>query len=110
MPVFKRLFEPYIAICLLILLPIIPGTERGQALADIARSALCCHSNETRALIPNPCNSAELEGTPTIPRSYIWVRAVVWECGEGQTHRRRHRHTDGCDHYTFHIVYDSHET
>jgi len=22
---------------------------------------------------------------PTIPPSYIWVRAVVWECGEGQT-------------------------
>jgi len=30
-------------------------------------------------------NSAQLQGTPTIPPSYIWVRAVVWECGEGQT-------------------------
>jgi len=26
-----------------------PGTERVQALADISRSALSCHSNETRA-------------------------------------------------------------
>ena len=31
-------------------------------------------------------NSAQLEGTPTIPPSYIRVRAVVWECGQGQTH------------------------
>ena len=53
-PVFKRLFEPYIAICLLILPPITPGIEQGQALADSARSALCCHSDESRALIPNP--------------------------------------------------------
>jgi len=29
-----------------------PGTtERVQALADISRSALCCHTNETRAPI-----------------------------------------------------------
>ena len=25
---------------------LIPGTERVQALADISRLALCCHSNE----------------------------------------------------------------
>jgi len=31
-----------------------PGIERVQALADISRSALHCHSNETRALIANP--------------------------------------------------------
>jgi len=24
---------------------------------------------------------------PTIPPTYIWVRTVVWECGEGQTDR-----------------------
>jgi len=35
-----------------------------QALADISRSALCCHSNETRAPIANPSNSAQLGGTP----------------------------------------------
>jgi len=26
-----------------------PGIEQVQALADISRSPLCCHSNETRA-------------------------------------------------------------
>jgi len=41
-----------------------PSIERVQALADISRSALCCHSNETRAPIVNPPNSAQLEGTP----------------------------------------------
>jgi len=29
-----------------------------------------------------------MEGTPTIPPSYIRVPAVVWECGEGQTDAR----------------------
>jgi len=38
--------------------------ERVQALADISRSALCCHSNETHAPIANPPNNAQLEGTP----------------------------------------------
>jgi len=50
-----------------------PGIERVQALADISRSALCCHSNETRASIANPPNSAQLDGTPIIPPSYIRV-------------------------------------
>ena len=49
--------------------------------------------------------SAQLEGTPTIPPSYIPVRAVLWECGEGQTDR--HRHTDARNHNTFCVVYDS---
>jgi len=40
-----------------------PGIERVQALADISRSAICCHSNETRAQIANPPNSAQLKGT-----------------------------------------------
>jgi len=53
----------------------------------------------------NPPNSAQLEGTPTIPPCYIWVRAVVWECGEGQTDR----HTDGRSQYTFHLRYKSRE-
>jgi len=44
---------------------------------------VCCHSNEIRALIANPPNSAQLQGTPTIPPSYIRVRAAVRECGEG---------------------------
>ena len=55
-----------------------PGIEIVQALADISRSLLlscaqiaipcggiCCHSNETRAPIANPPNSAQLgESTP----------------------------------------------
>ena len=66
-----------------------PDTERVQALADISRRVQrCCHSNETRAPIANPPDSAQLEGTPYHSPTYIRVRAVVWECGEGQTHRR----------------------
>ena len=41
-----------------------PGVERVEAVADIARSALCCHSNKTHVLIANPPNSAQLKGTP----------------------------------------------
>jgi len=40
------------------------GTEWVQALADISRLALCCHSNETWALIADLPNTAQLEGTP----------------------------------------------
>jgi len=40
-----------------------PGTEQEQALADISRSALCCHSNKTHAPIANVPNSAQLKGT-----------------------------------------------
>jgi len=40
---------------------------RVRALADISVSALCCHSNETRAPTANPPNNAQLEGTPIIP-------------------------------------------
>jgi len=56
---------------------------RVQALADISHSALYCHSNETIAPIANPPNSAQLEGIPYHSPSYIRLRAVVWECGEG---------------------------
>ena len=44
-----------------------------------------CHSNETRTLIANPPNSAQLESILAISPTYIRVRAVVRECGEGQT-------------------------
>jgi len=64
---------------------------------------VCCHSNETRASIANPPNSAQLEGTPTIPAGYIRVRAEY--CGEWQTDR----HTDGRGHYTFRLGYGSRE-
>ena len=42
----------------------IPDTEQVQALANILRLALCCHSNETPELTANLPNSAQLEGTP----------------------------------------------
>jgi len=61
------------------------GIERVQALADISRSAVCCHSNVTRAPIANLPNSAQLEGTPYHSPTYIRVRAVMWERGDGQT-------------------------
>jgi len=88
-----------------------PGIGRMQTLTDISWSALCCHSNATRKLTPtaNPPNSAQLDGTPTTPPSYIRVRAVVWECGEGQTDRHTDRHTDGLDQYTFRLSCASHE-
>jgi len=53
--------------------------------------ALCCHSNA------NPCTDCKsaqyctARGTPTIPPSYILVRAVVWACGSGQTARQTNR-------------------
>jgi len=85
----------------------IPGIERVQALADISRSALCCHSNETRTPIANPPDSAQLEGTATITQ-LIWVRAVVWECGQGQTDTQQtRRHTDARDLYTLRLGYAS---
>jgi len=50
-----------------------PGIERVQALADILRSALCCFSNKTRALIANLPIRAQLEDAPTILPTYIRV-------------------------------------
>jgi len=58
-----------------------------------------CHSNKTRASIANPPNTAQLEGTLTIPPSYIRVRAIVWECGEEQKDTDRQTQT----HYTFRL-------
>ena len=62
------------------------------------RAMPCFHSNEIRAPIANPRCSAQLGGTPTIPPSYIRVRAVVRECGKGQTDRQTdtHTHTQTC--------------
>jgi len=75
--------------------------ERVQALANTSRSALCCHSNETRAPIANPPNSAQTDGTLYYSPTYIQVRAVVWELDEGQT--------DARDQYTFRLGYASRE-
>jgi len=69
----------------------IPGIERVQALADISRWALCCQ-------LRNPCTdcksaqSCTTRAFPhTIASSYIRVRAVLWEYGEGQTDTQTHR-------------------
>jgi len=77
-----------------------------QALADISRLALCCHSNETCALIANPPNSAQIEGTPTIPPSY---KLHPGPCSSVRMRRGTDRHTDAHDQYTFCVIYDSNE-
>jgi len=63
---------------------------------------VCCHSNETRALIANPPNSAQLEGTPY--HSQV-TSGSVQLCGNAardrQTHTRTDRHTDDRGQYTF---------
>jgi len=51
------------------------------------RAALCCHSNETRAPIANPPNSAQLGVPPTIPK--VTSRSVQ-KCG----HAASDRYTD----------------
>jgi len=84
-----------------------PGIQRVQALADISHSELCYHSNETHAPIANLPYSAQLGIATTISPSYIQVRALASECGEGQTDT--HRHTDGRDQYTFCLGYASHK-
>jgi len=67
--------------------------------------AVCCHSNETRALIANPPNSVQLEGTlyHSAKLHPGPIHAVVWEFGKGQTDT----HTDGCGQYTFYLSYAS---
>jgi len=68
-----------------------PQVESGRASTSTRwhfAFRLCCHGNETRAPIANPPNSAQLGDTHHHSPSYIRVRAVVLECGEGQTHRR----------------------
>jgi len=69
-----------------------PGIERAQALADISRSALCCHSNETRAPIANPPSSAQLEGTLPFPKLHPSPCSVGMRRGtDRQTHGRNQR-------------------
>jgi len=62
-----------------------PGIEQVQAVANILRLAICCHGNETHALLWICPIVHTWRALPTISPSYIWVRAVVWECSEGQT-------------------------
>jgi len=75
-----------------------------QALAHISRSALCCCSNETRALIVNPLNSAQLQGTP-----YHSPNLHPDPCISVGMRRGTDRHTDGRDQYTFRLGYASRE-
>jgi len=66
-----------------------------------ASTSTCCIShlrmlscsNKTRAPTANLPNSAQLEASPTIPPSYIQVRAIVWAGGRKQTHRHTCRYT-----------------
>jgi len=87
-----------------------PGIGRGQALADISRSALCCHTIETRAPIANPPNSAQLGGTPYhSPELHPGLCSSVGMRRGTETDKQTDRHTDGRDQYTFRVVYDSRE-
>ena len=67
-----------------------------------------------RVMLPeqhNPCTDCKsakqctTRGIPYHSPSYIRIRAVVWAYGRGQTYIQ----TDTSDHYTFRVVYDSHE-
>jgi len=60
-------------------------TEQVQALADISRLTLCCHSNEPMHPLQICLIVHNWRAPHTIPQTYVWVHAVVWECGEGQT-------------------------
>jgi len=75
-----------------------------QELADIYSSAICCHSNETRAPIANPPNSAQLEGTP-----YHSSNLHPGPCSSVGMRRGTDRQTHGRDHYTFRLGYTSRE-
>ena len=77
-----------------------PGIERVQALADISRSALCCHSNETRAPTANPLNSEQPEGTPYHSSKLHLGPCSSMEMREGTD---RHTYTDGRDYYIFRL-------
>jgi len=110
-----------------------------HVLAEISRSSLCCHvrrlplraarcclSNETRAAISNPQNSAPLGAPPTIPnlrpgpcgsvgiRPRTDTQTVVREsrttvCVSVRGRMPTRDHTSRSVTYTFRVVYDSRE-
>ena len=82
-----------------------PGVDQVQVLAEISRSALCCHSNETRAPITNPPNSAQLDSPHTIPPN-----VHPGPCNSVGMRQGTDRHTHGRDQYTFRLGYASRET
>jgi len=55
------------------------------------RFRCCCQSKETHLPSANAPNGAQLEGTLYHSPTYIRVRAVLWECGEGQSDKQTHR-------------------
>jgi len=67
--------------------------EYKHVLANISRShyvALATqpvHRLQVRPVVP-----AQIGASPTTPPSYIWVRAIVWACGRGQTDTQTHTH------------------
>jgi len=69
--------------------------------------ALYCHSNETRAPIANPPNSAQLRVPYHFPKLHPGPCSSVgmrW-----RTDRHTDRHIDARDQYTFRVVYDLRE-
>jgi len=54
---------------------------------------VCCHSNEARAPIADPPNSAQLEGTSYHSLKLHSDLCTVRGCGEGQTDRHRDTQT-----------------
>jgi len=86
----------------------IPSTERVQALADIGRSALYCHSNETRAhrlqirpIVHNYRAPLPFPKSHPVPCSSVGVRRGI------DRHTHTDRHTDGRDQYTLRLGYVS---
>jgi len=86
------------------------GIQRVQALTDISRSALCCHSNITRAPIANPPNSAQLDNTYHSPMLHPDNPGQCSSVGMRRGTDRQidtDTHTNGRDKYTFYLGYTS---
>jgi len=81
------------------------GIEREQAIADISRSALCCHSNKTHALITNLPNSAHT----TRWQAYHSPKLHAGPCSSVGIWRGTDRQTGGRDQHTFRHCYASRE-
>ena len=78
---FVKLFSLYIILFTDTVIRNSNHSEYKHSLAFRVRG-YAAYSNETRAPIGNPPNSAQLEGTPYHSSTHIRDCAVVWECGE----------------------------